>query len=71
MSLREAAASASSSSGSSRTLAQNVDIAELQKFQQNKDSLQNWRLVAPPTPPDIAASEQEIDFLQFAENSFK
>jgi hypothetical protein len=33
MSLREAAASASSSSGSSRTWAQNVDIAELQKFQ--------------------------------------
>jgi hypothetical protein len=37
---REAAASASSSSGSSRTWAQNIDIAELQKFQLNKENLQ-------------------------------
>jgi hypothetical protein len=36
MSLRDAAASASSSSGSSRTWAQNIDIAKLQKFQLNK-----------------------------------
>jgi hypothetical protein len=34
----EAAANASSSSGSSRTWAQNIDIAELQKFRLNKEN---------------------------------
>ncbi len=43
---REAAASASASFGSNRTWAQNIDIAELQKIQINKDpSLQKGRLV--------------------------
>ncbi len=66
--LGESAANASSSSGSSRTWAQNIDIAELQKFQLNKDSLQKGWLVAPLTPPDTAAPAQKIDFLRFAEN---
>jgi hypothetical protein len=56
--LRESAANASSSSGSSRTWAQNIDIAELQKFQLNK----NREVTGGASPPDIAAPAQKIDF---------
>jgi hypothetical protein len=59
MSLREAAASASSSSGSSRTWVQNIDIAELQKFQLNK----NREVTGGASPPDIASPAQKIDFI--------
>jgi hypothetical protein len=49
----------------------NIDIAELQKFQLNEDSLQKDQLLEPPTPPDTAAAAQKIDFLLFAEYSAK
>ncbi len=53
---REAAASASYSSGSSRTWAQNIDIVQLQKLQLNKENLQksDWqRLLLFRTRPHL------------------
>jgi hypothetical protein len=66
------AASASSSSGSSRTWVQNIDISELQKFQLNKDNLQKGRLVAGGASysSEVGAA-QKIDLLRFVENSAK